>query len=86
MTFADDFMLFHMAGDRDVHISCAEIGIEWPPPQTCEFCGFPFKRVSMSAITDAQRQGLSYVMRGAEYLPDADATPRAAQIPAGQLQ
>jgi hypothetical protein len=66
MTFDDDFCRIHFdTGPKD--LPCKKNGIEWPPPKVFSFGGFLFERKSFSEITDQQRQGMTHVMRGAEY-------------------
>jgi hypothetical protein len=68
MTFDDDTIYLHtMDGRRTV--LCQKNGIEWPPPEQLNIMGFTFMRTNYSAITDAERAGMTHVFRGAEYAP-----------------
>ncbi len=68
MTFDDDYLCIETPVRR-VNVSCQSLGIEWPPPERIEFNDAPYTRVSYSAITDEQRQGMTHVCRGALYQP-----------------
>lgn len=55
---------------RVVRFRCKDIGVKWPPPDLLTIedgTGRKWKRISMSAITDKQREGMSHVARGAAY-------------------
>lgn len=66
MTFEDDFIKLDTFGGPKL-LRCLPNNIAWPPPEKLELLGFKWKRVSMSAITDAQREKMTHVMRGALY-------------------
>ena len=66
MTFDDDFCRINfLTGNRD--IACKRLGIEWPPPEVISIEGFRWKRINYSKLTDKQREGMTHVVRGAEY-------------------
>ncbi len=80
MTFDDDFIRLHL--DMGVqNIPCVKIGFEFPPPERIYMSGdkgirawekgdtpmYILKRVGYSSITDEQREGMTHVVRGAEY-------------------
>ena len=68
MTFDDDFL--RLVFDHGVkNVTCKSVGIDWPPPPMLDVGGFILLRKSYSQITDEQREGLTHVARGAEYLP-----------------
>lgn len=67
MTFDDDYMAFKMLTGPPKHVTLKSVQLEWPPPPHVTFMQFPFRRVSYSKITDAQRQAMSHVARGSEY-------------------
>lgn len=76
ITFPDDFI--RVEGRA---YSCAQLGLSWPPPSTLRLVlgpdkvgvaidqafGAAYRRVSVSSITDEQREGMTHVARGAEY-------------------
>ena len=68
MTFDDDMLRLNFDGGSKM-ISLAKLGLEWPPPETIDVLGFTMHRISYSAITDEQREGMTHVFRGAEYEP-----------------
>lgn len=68
MTFQDDFVVFLTEGGR-YHALLCNLSIEWPPPSRLELLGLEFVRARMSEITDEQRQRMTHVARGAEYVP-----------------
>jgi hypothetical protein len=70
MTFDDDYMQFVMPGRSPVRVSCIKAGVTWPPPELVALDGVTYRRSRYSSITDAERQRLDYVIRGAEYLLD----------------
>jgi len=71
MTFDDDFARIHFAsGTRNIRVK--SMGEEWPPPVEIEIAGVKYTRTNFSAITDAEREKMEYVCRGAEYQPTAD--------------
>ena len=67
MTFDDDHMIFVMLTGRPKRVFLRQVKFEWPPPLIATFMGFPFRRVSMSTITDEERKTMTNVCRGAEY-------------------
>lgn len=69
MTFEDDYIQV-ISRKGPIRIACSEIGLDWPPPEILEIEGLRFRQVRRSSITDDQRQGLTHVCRGAEYLLD----------------
>ncbi len=68
MTFKDDFCRIHFSSGHK-NITCDSLKIGWPPPKIIDFGGFNFKRIRYSQITDKQRNGMTHVIRGAEYQP-----------------
>jgi hypothetical protein len=83
MTFDDDYIQLRLSSGP-LRIACKEVGIDWPPPERIAIVGGPlsvpiFRRVSFSQLTDDERQGLTHVCRGAEYVhhPGADARLKA---------
>jgi hypothetical protein len=75
MTFDDDSVRLHFSVTGPIVFRCANIGLEWPPPpELTHLAGKEIEtmvRVSMSAMTDAQRAELKKegvaVFRGADY-------------------
>jgi len=67
MTFDDDFMQFKMLSGKPKRLTLKSQNLEWPPPLVVNFMGFPFRRTTCSDLTDAQREGMTHVCRGAEY-------------------
>lgn len=71
MTFDDDFLRL-LVEDSVNTVMCIAAGVDWPPPpeMIVDVNGehFLMKRSRMSAITDEQRQGMTHVCRGAEYV------------------
>lgn len=67
MTFDDDAMVFNMLTGRPKRVFCKAVDLEWPPPLLVNFMGFPFRRISMSELTDEQRKEMTHVFRGAVY-------------------
>jgi len=70
-TFADDFVkLNFVSGART--IPCSALGLEWPPPERISTLNGveidPMVRTTMSAITDEQRERMTNVARGANYV------------------
>ena len=66
MTFDDDFMqLPTPQGIR--RFRCAEVDITWPPPEIISYEDRLYYRERYSSISDADRQVMTAVMRGAEY-------------------
>lgn len=71
MTFDDDYM--HLVFDHGVkNVTCKSVGIEWPPPPMLDVGGFIMVRNRYSSITDEQREGMTHICRGAEYLPSKE--------------
>lgn len=68
MTFEDDFIQVLFEGGMR-RFKCVDLGVEWPPPEEVNVMGFMFKRTRYSQITDEQREGMTFVARGAEYEP-----------------
>lgn len=66
MTLKDDFCQFNFMG-KPKRISCNQLNVEWPPPETLECFGVEFKRASHSQLTDEQMKDLSCIVRGAAY-------------------
>jgi len=67
MTFDDDYI--RLVFDHGVkNVSCKAVGIEWPPPLTLDVGGFIMVRSRYSSLTDEQREGMTHICRGAEYL------------------
>lgn len=71
MTFADDFVVL-VFDHGIVRQPCKSLGLEWPPPERIEMFGFQFKRERYSHITDEQREQMTHVCRGAEYMPSTE--------------
>jgi hypothetical protein len=69
MTFDDDFVQFNFQGGTK-RFTCKELGVDWPPPESIEFCGFVMTRNRYSQISDEDRSAMTNVIRGAEYLPE----------------
>jgi hypothetical protein len=68
MTFDDDMIsLMTPTGQRRIPVKA--LGLEWPPPETLTISGVQYQRVRYSQIPDEARQGMSHVIRGAEYTP-----------------
>lgn len=77
-------MKLHLATVGEVNIPCEKVGLEWPPPEWLWFDGNGAREATaeddragcmfqdrMSEITDEQREGMTHVVRGAEYFyPD----------------
>lgn len=86
MTFEDDFVQLNLPNGRGpLRQTCKALGVDWPPPEFIALAGGPFstpvyRRVRYSEITDEQRQGMTHVCRGAEYVHDherpAEPAPR----------
>lgn len=67
MTFDDDFI--QIAFDGGVRrFTCKSLGIEWPPPEVATFYGIPLQRRRYSQISDEDRENMTHVVRGAEYI------------------
>lgn len=83
MTFDDDYCQFRLTAGP-LRITCKKLGVDWPPPEFIDITGGPFstprfRRLRYSAITDEQREGMTHVCRGAEYVHDgADGPARAS--------
>lgn len=56
--FEDDFVRL---GEENYHAP------EWPPPKFVRFNGKIWRRMTFSGITDEQREGMTHVVRGAQY-------------------
>lgn len=84
-TFADDFVRLRlMVGQQNIPLQV--LGLEWPPPERLTILDgggvrgavesdpaeHIMKRIRMSEITDEQREGMTHVARGAEYLYEVD--------------
>jgi hypothetical protein len=67
MTFDDDTIFIQFPGGQRREAKCLRNGIDWPPPEHFVFNGFLLKRISMSALTDEDRAGMTHVLRGALY-------------------
>jgi len=72
MTFDDDSLFLETRAGRIV-VPCAKLGLSWPPPEQVVVNEVPYRRVSLSAITDEQREGMTNVFRGALYEPALNA-------------
>ena len=81
MTFDDDFARLHLMHFGTPNITLKDLDLEWPPPEILVMSddgireatkdddrSFMLERISMSSITDEQREGMTNVARGAEYL------------------
>lgn len=73
MTYDDDHIQLETFSGRR-RVTCKAAGIAWPPPETVEIGGSSWNRESYSQITDEQRAELTFVARGALYVP-ADGNP-----------
>lgn len=84
MTFDDDFIRLRLPNGRGtLHKTCKALGIDWPPPEFIALAGGPistpvYRQVRRSEITDEQRQGMTHVCRGAEYVYDHEQPPEEA--------
>jgi hypothetical protein len=67
-TLDDDFVRIEMQGGTK-NILCKSLGIDWPPPEEIDFCGFTFVKIRQSQFTDEQMETLTHVCRGALYQP-----------------
>lgn len=67
MTYPDDFLILQFEHGA-VRQPCRALGLEWPPPETIEVFGIQMRRERFSSITDEQREQMTHVCRGAEYL------------------
>lgn len=79
-TFNDDMIRLTLTVGIQT-IPCKAVDFEWPPPEQIfleaggelreatdgDNPAFVLHRMSMSQITDAQRAGMTHVVRGAEY-------------------
>ena len=66
MTFDDDYI--HLETEAGIkRPTLKSLGLEWPPPEELNLFGFECRRIRYSRITDEQREGLDFVLRGAEY-------------------
>lgn len=68
MTFDDDHVVFRTESGQ-YRAFLRNLSLEWPPPERLELLGLDYVRARMSTITDEQRQGMTRVARGAEYVP-----------------
>lgn len=68
MTFDDDFIRL-VCPDGTLNVLCKAFQLDWPPPELVSYDGVIYERQRMSALTDEQRESLTHVIRGAEYLP-----------------
>lgn len=70
MTFDDDFVQLTAPGfEKGVgRFFLKNAGLSWPPPEILRTFGAVWELRRMSGITDVQRQGMSHVIRGAEYV------------------
>lgn len=73
MTFDDDYVQLTLP-TGPLRVPLAKLGLDWPPPEFITVVGGPFsqptfRRVRFSAITDGQRERMTRVCRGAEYVP-----------------
>ncbi|MCP1375358.1 hypothetical protein [Dyella lutea] len=66
MTFDDDFLQINFQGGTR-RVLCKSIGVDWPPPEKLSFQGFALERVRFSQVSDDDRAGMEFLMRGAEY-------------------
>jgi hypothetical protein len=68
MTFDDDFVRLPMAIlDSHINVPLVRLGLEWPPPEEFTYSGLIYRQIRCSEITDEQREGMTNVIRGAEY-------------------
>lgn len=77
MTYDDDHVVLEFDGGTKRY-ALKQFGLEWPPPEEFTFLGIPMRRTRLSALTDEQRAGMTYVCRGAEYYPVNRTTSRRA--------
>lgn len=66
MTFDDDMLRFVLDGGTRA-VSCKAAGLDWPPPDTLVVWDFKFTLHRRSELSDEDRAGMPYVIRGAEY-------------------
>ena len=79
MTFDDDFLQLSLLV-RTFRVTLVKVGLNWPPPERILLNDYGIqaatetdppelvlRRVSMSQITDEQRQDMTHVARGALY-------------------
>lgn len=77
-TFPDDFIRINLMTAGAKNFPCKLLGLEWPPPERIvelngqDFSDDPLIRISMSEITDEQRERMTHVARGAEYVYEKD--------------
>lgn len=79
MTFDDDYIQLRLLVGP-LRATCKSLGLDWPPPDVIEIADIDgvyvgkspaptrFKRIRFSQITDEQREGMTHVCRGAEYV------------------
>lgn len=79
MTFSDDFLRIEFETGR-IDILCSKAGVTWPPPLEIRVGGFRFLRVGMSELTDAQREKIIHVCRGALYMPVPEQEPKPHNV------
>jgi hypothetical protein len=81
VTFDDDYIQLNLGPIKGpMRVPLKQLGLSWPPPEFIAITGGPFstptfKRLRYSAITDQQRQRMTHVCRGAEYVHCEEATP-----------
>lgn len=79
MTFDDDFL--RLTFDNEVHnLQLKGLGLSWPPPEKISLGGVVFVRQSYSAISDEQRQLMSHVCRGAQYIKSEDCLDSSSKL------
>jgi hypothetical protein len=69
MTFDDDSLFLETPAGRRI-IRCKSIGLDWPPPERIHINEVAYDMVSLSSITDEQRESMTHVLRGALYEPN----------------
>lgn len=74
MTFDNDFLQLEFDGGTK-RVTCKGAGVDWPPPERINVMGIPMRRKSFSQLTDEQRAGMDFLMRGARYVPDDTSKP-----------
>ena len=67
-TLDDDFIRIEMQGGTK-NLRCKALGIDWPPPEEINVCGFIFVKVGQSKLTDKMMETMTHVCRGALYQP-----------------
>jgi hypothetical protein len=66
MTFDDDFIQLHTPHGV-AKLLCADLMLDWPPPEKLRINNMQFYRESFSQLTDEDRKALTRVCRGAVY-------------------